>query len=115
MRVVVDEIAAAADTITEAEVARAKAQMKAGLLMALESSGARAEQLARQIIIYGRPIPMDEIVARVDAVTVERARAAGSALIAPSRPAGAALRPSALHSAAAIAQRPTPEAALALK
>ena len=50
MRVVVDEIADAAETITEAEVARAKAQMKAGLLMALESSGARAEQLARQMI-----------------------------------------------------------------
>ena len=47
MRVVVDEIGNAAETITEAEIARAKAQMKAGLLMALESSGARAEQLAR--------------------------------------------------------------------
>jgi len=111
MRVVVDEIATAADTITEAEVARAKAQMKAGLLMALESSGARAEQLARQIIIYGRPIPMDEIVARVDTVTVESARAAGSALIARSRPAVAALGPSGLDSAAAIAERLTQKAA----
>jgi predicted Zn-dependent peptidase len=111
MRVVVDEIAAAADTISEAEVARAKAQMKAGLLMALESSGARAEQLARQIIIYGRPIPMDEIVARVDTVTVESARAAGSALIARSRPAVAALGPSGLESAAAIAERLTQKAA----
>src|SRR5260370_38449015 len=93
MRVVVDEIAAAADTITEAEVARAKAQMKAGLLMALESSGARAEQLARQIIIYGRPIPMDEIVARVHAVTGESARAAGRAPNARPRPAVGAPRP----------------------
>ena len=48
MRVVVDR-SAAAETITEAEVDRAKAQMKVGLLMALESSAARAEQLARQI------------------------------------------------------------------
>ena len=39
MRVVVGEIAATAADLTEAEVARAKAQMKAGLLMALESSG----------------------------------------------------------------------------
>ena len=38
MRVVIDEIASAAETLTEAEIARAKAQMKAGLLMALESS-----------------------------------------------------------------------------
>ncbi len=53
MRVVVDEIANAAETVTEVEVARAKAQMKAGLLMALESSGARAEQLARQMYRLG--------------------------------------------------------------
>ena len=97
MRVMVDEIVMAADTISEAEVARAKAQMKAGLLMALESSGARAEQLARQMIIYGRPIPIEEIVAKVDAVTVESARAAGRALIARGRPAIAALGPSGLE------------------
>ena len=64
MRVVVDEINGAAETLNEAEVARAKAQMKAGLLMALESSGARAEQLARQIIHWGRPIPLEEIVGK---------------------------------------------------
>ena len=111
MRVVVDEIANAAHTITEAEIARAKAQMKAGLLMALESSGARAEQLARQMIVYGRPIPIDEIVAKVDAVTVESTRAAGRALIARSRPAVAALGPSGLESAAAIAESLTLKAA----
>jgi len=111
MQVVVDEIAAAADTITETEVGRAKAQMKAGLLMALESSGTRAEQLARQIIVHGRPIPMDEIVGKVDAVTVESTRAAGRALIARSRPAVAALGPSGLDSAAAIAESLTQKAA----
>ena len=93
MKVVVDEITTAADTINEAEVNRAKTQMKAGLLMALESSGARAEQLARQIIAYGRPIPLEEIVAKVEAVTVESARAAGRALVGRSRPAVAALGP----------------------
>jgi predicted Zn-dependent peptidase len=111
MRVVVDEIVTAADTITEAEIARAKAQMKAGMLMALESSGARAEQLARQIIVHGRPVPMDEIVARIDAVTVESTREAGRALIARSRPAVAALGPSGLDSTAAIADRLTQKAA----
>ncbi len=104
MRVVVGEVHAAADTISEAEVARAKAQMKAGLLMALESSGARAEQLARQILHWGRPIPLHEIVGKIDAVTVETARAAGRALIARGRPAVAALGPGAgLESAAMIA------------
>jgi predicted Zn-dependent peptidase len=104
MRVVVGEISAAAQTVNEAEIGRAKAQMKAGLLMALESSGARAEQLARQIINWGRPILLDEIVAKVDAVTVESTRAAGRALIARGRPAIAALGPGpGLECAATIA------------
>ena len=105
MRVMIDEIGNATETLNEAEIARAKAQMKAGLLMALESSEARLGQIARQMLAYGRPIPLDEIVAKVDAVTVERARAAGAALIRRSRPAIAALGPgSGLESTAAIAE-----------
>jgi predicted Zn-dependent peptidase len=105
MKVVVDEINDATETLEEKEIARAKAQTKAGLLMALESSGARAEQLARQMLAYGRPLSIEEIVAKVDAVTVESARAAGRALISRGRPAIAALGPGrGLASAAAIAE-----------
>jgi predicted Zn-dependent peptidase len=105
MRVVVGELTNAADSITEAEISRAKAQMKAGLLMALESSSARTEQLARQMFAWGRPIPLDELVARIEGVTVESARAAGRALIARGRPAVAALGPGpGLESAATIAE-----------
>jgi predicted Zn-dependent peptidase len=112
MRVVVGEITNASETITEAEIARAKAQMKASLLMALESSGARTEQLARQMYAWGRPIPLDELVARIEAVTVESARAAGRALIARGRPAIAALGPGpGLESAATIAESLTRRAA----
>jgi predicted Zn-dependent peptidase len=105
MRVVVAEIANASETITEVEIARAKAQMKAGLLMALESSGARAEQLARHMLAWGRPMPLSELVAKIEAVTVESARAAGRALIARGRPAIAALGPgTGLESAASIVE-----------
>ena len=105
MRVVIDQIGNATETLTEAEVNRAKAQMKAGLLMALESSEARIGQLARQMLAYGRPIALEEIVAKVDAVTVESARAAGRALVHRGRPAIAALGPgSGLESTAAIAE-----------
>jgi len=105
MRVVVDEIAAATEQIDQAEINRSKAQMKAGLLMALESSEARVGQLARQMLAYGRPIPLAEIVAMVDAVTVESARAAGRALIGRGKPAVAALGPGdTLESTAAIAE-----------
>ena len=77
MRVVIDQIGNATETLNDTEINRAKAQMKAGLLMALESSEARVGQLARQMLAYGRPIPLDEIVAKVDAVTIASARAAG--------------------------------------
>jgi predicted Zn-dependent peptidase len=105
MRVVVDQLAAAAEGIEEKEVGRAKAQMKAGLLMALESSSTRAEQLARQMIAYGRTIAIDEIVAKVDAVTVESTRSAGRLLISRSIPAVAALGPgNGLETTATIAE-----------
>jgi predicted Zn-dependent peptidase len=105
MRVVIDQIANATETLKEAEINRAKAQMKAGLLMALESSEARIGQLARQMIAYGRPVPLEEIVAKVEAVTVESARAAGRALVERGRPAIAALGPgNGLESTAAIAE-----------
>ena len=112
MRVIVGEIAGAADSISEPEIARSKAQMKAGLLMALESSGARIEQLARQMITRGRPIPADELVEKVDAVTVESARATGRALIARGKMATVVIGlGSGLESAAAIAETLTRRAA----
>jgi len=105
MRVVTDQISGATENLNETEITRAKAQMKAGLLMGLESSEARIGQLARQMLAYGRPVPLDEIVGRIDAVTVDSARAAGRALVARSRPAIAALGPgTGLESTAAIAE-----------
>ena len=52
----------------DAEIARARAQIKAGILMSLESTAARCEQLARQMIVFKRPIPIDETIAKIDAV-----------------------------------------------
>jgi predicted Zn-dependent peptidase len=91
MEVVVDVIKEAVETLTEAEVARAKAQMKAGLLMALESCSSRAEQLARHVLAYGRPQTTEELLARIDAVSVETTQNAARALLARSRPAVVAL------------------------
>ncbi|ACI91836.1 peptidase M16 domain protein [Afipia carboxidovorans OM5] len=91
MEVIVDEMNEAVETLTPEEIARAKAQMKAGLLMALESCSARAEQLARHVLSYGRPLSIEEMIARIDNVTVESARDAARALLARSRPAVVAL------------------------
>jgi predicted Zn-dependent peptidase len=54
-----------------AELNRAKAQLKAGLLMSLESSSARAEQMARHLLAHGRIVGSDELIRNVDAVSVE--------------------------------------------
>ena len=91
MEVVVDEINNAVETLTDAEVARAKAQMKAGLLMALESCSSRAEQLARHILAYGRVMSVEELIGRIEAVDVASTREAGRTLLSRSRPAVVAL------------------------
>jgi predicted Zn-dependent peptidase len=91
MEVIVDEINNAVETLTDAEIARAKAQMKAGLLMALESCSSRAEQLARHVLAYGRPLSVEELIGRIEAVSVESTRNAGRDLLNRSRPAVVAL------------------------
>ncbi|GKY89519.1 M16 family metallopeptidase [Sinisalibacter aestuarii] len=70
----VDELKRAADDMSLAEVDRARAQMKAGLLMGLESASSRAERLARQVSIWNRVIPLDETVAKIDAVDLAAVR-----------------------------------------
>jgi predicted Zn-dependent peptidase len=80
--------------------------MKVGLLAALESSGARADQLARQMLAFGRVIPVEEIVAKVEAVDVAKVRAAARRLIQGARPTLAAIGPGAgLEPAARIVER----------
>lgn len=56
---------------TDDELLRAKAQLKVGLLSALESSAARAEQMARHLIAYDRVIDKQDLIDRVDAVSPE--------------------------------------------
>ncbi len=63
------ELAAVQRHVTEPEIARARAQVKASLLMSLESTGSRCEQIARQLQVFGRIIPMAETLGRIDAVT----------------------------------------------
>ncbi|PCJ61154.1 MAG: peptidase M16 [Rhodospirillaceae bacterium] len=66
--VIVETIQQTAVDLQEEEIERAKAQLKAGILMSRESSAARAEQLANQLLIYDRPLTTGEIVAKVEAV-----------------------------------------------
>ena len=70
----IDELKRSADEMTEAEVARARAQLKAGLLMGLESPSNRAERNARMLAIWGRVPDLDESVARIEAVGLSDVR-----------------------------------------
>jgi predicted Zn-dependent peptidase len=75
-----DELKRSAEDMTAVEVARARAQLKAGLLMGLESPSSRAERLARLLAIWGRVPDMDEAVAKIDAVTLADVRACAEAM-----------------------------------
>ncbi|HEY1795532.1 MAG TPA: pitrilysin family protein [Stellaceae bacterium] len=68
MPVLCEETAKLADGFEPVELQRAKAQMKAGLLMSLESSSARCEQLAQHMLIHGTPFDPADLVRRIDAV-----------------------------------------------
>ncbi len=68
--VLCDEVTKVAEEVTEEEVARARTQLKAGLLMGLESTSNRCEQLGQQMLMFGRPLPTSEVVEKVDAVDV---------------------------------------------
>jgi predicted Zn-dependent peptidase len=69
--VVLAELGAVQRSVTAEELARARAQVKASLLMSLESTSARCEQIAHQIHTWGRVIPLEESLARLQAVTPE--------------------------------------------
>jgi predicted Zn-dependent peptidase len=69
MPVTLEELRRVQHDVTEVELARARAQAKSSILMSLESTGSRCEQLARQLQVFGRVIPTEETVAKLNAVT----------------------------------------------
>ena len=68
MPVLCDEIRKLSAGLEQVELERARAQLKAGLLMSLESTTARCEQQAAHMLVFGRPLDMTEMVSRIDAV-----------------------------------------------
>lgn len=77
----------AAGELTDREVERSKAQLKAGLLMSLESSSARAEQMARQLLSLERLVEVEELLGKIDNVTADGLRKFAEQLISASQPA----------------------------
>lgn len=70
MPVIADEMKKVCSDVTQAEVNRSRAQLKASILMSLESTSTRCEQLARQMIVFNRPITVEEVVADIEKIDV---------------------------------------------
>ncbi len=91
--VICEEIGKLTVAVSEEEIDRARAQLKAGLLMSLESSAARIEQIGRQMLIFGHPLASDEVIAKFEAVDAAAVARAASRIAGAGRPAVAAIGP----------------------
>lgn len=89
---VCDEMRRVCDDVTEHEVLRTGTQLKASILMSLESSMSRCEQLARQISVFGRPLSVAEVVEKIEAVDVEAVKKVAQKIVS-STPTLTALGP----------------------
>jgi predicted Zn-dependent peptidase len=90
--VLCDELIKSTSTIEEKELGRARAQMRTGIVMSLESTAARAEQIARQIAVFDRVMPIEELIEKVEALSCADIERAISRLLS-SAPTVAAIGP----------------------
>ncbi|MFI7605434.1 M16 family metallopeptidase [Micromonospora sp. NPDC049366] len=71
----------AAGGLTAAEVARGKGMSKGSFVLGLEDTGSRMSRLAKGELLYGDLMPVDDLLARVDAVTVDDVNALAAELL----------------------------------
>jgi predicted Zn-dependent peptidase len=91
--IVAAEIASLAETASEEEVARARAQLRAALLMGLESPAARSEQIATHLMAFGRVLSPAELIEKIEAVDAAAVRQFARAVCERGTPAIAAVGP----------------------
>jgi len=94
VRVIMTELhAVATEGPDDNEMLRAKAQLKASLLMSLESSEARASQIARDTLLFGRPLTTAELIEKIEGVTRDDVGALGASFLLAARPVTASVGP----------------------
>lgn len=93
--ITISEMKRAAIDFEQAELDRARVQMKAGMLMGLESASSRVERLARMLIIWNRIPSLDEVVQKIDAVSLEDVRSFASNILLDKKPSLATYGPAA--------------------
>jgi predicted Zn-dependent peptidase len=85
--VATDVMLSMTDNVEEAELARAKAQIKAGLVMSLESATGRADQIARQFLSFGKVPEIADLVTRIEDVTRDDVKKLASDILISTKPA----------------------------
>lgn len=98
------EIQALTRPVGEAELARAKAQLKGAMFMGRESALARAEQAAGQVLLFGKTLDAEDVAAEVDAVTADQIARLMDRILAAKRASVAVLGPKPALAAAEIFQ-----------
>ncbi len=93
VHLILAELKRCSHDIGEHELSRARAQFRSSLLMSGESAPARAGQIARQLLLFGRPIPNEELLSRLENLTVDRLRDLADRLFMGSRPTVSAVGP----------------------
>lgn len=91
--VILQELRKASEHIENSEIERARSQIRAHLLMAQESPAARAGQIARQMMLYGRPISNAEMMERLEGITPERLTDLSGRLFFDTKPTLSAVGP----------------------
>jgi predicted Zn-dependent peptidase len=75
------------EKVDEPELQRAKAQLKAGLVMSLESASGRADQIARQFLAFGKVPEISDLVSRIERLTRDDIRNLAGEILISTRPA----------------------------
>jgi predicted Zn-dependent peptidase len=71
--------------ITARELAVAKGHLRAETLLSLEDSGARMSRIGSSLLLHGHVLEIDEVLAKVDAVTLDDVAAVAADLAAQTR------------------------------
>lgn len=79
--VVIGELHKMTQSIDEAEITKAKAQIKASLLIGLESSSGRARRIAHTLLTFGHYVTIHEVIQKIDAITADKVYAFSKKLL----------------------------------
>jgi predicted Zn-dependent peptidase len=93
LTVTAQQLAELAASASEEEVSRAKAQLRASLVMARESVSGCGDALARQIMLFGAPVDDSDLLEQIAAVDAEAVRGVAADLVTGGQPAIAAIGP----------------------